>query len=144
MSHGFDDSGSQYDAHGNRTSVPATSYTYDPAGTLRLVQQGSGANAKVFTYDNNGNLWTESPNKTYAYTPHNLLESATVGDATTTYAYDGDDWRVKKASGTSSTYYLRGLNGELLCEWTNPGEDGQTRRDYVYAGPQQLIAVISK
>jgi YD repeat-containing protein len=129
----------EYDAHGNRITVPGrTAYAYQ-GDTLRLAQQGD----KTFTYYNNGNLRTASPNTTYTYTPHNLLESATIGGTSTAYAYDGDDWRVKKVSGTTSTYYLRGLRGELLNEWKNPGEADQTRRDYVYAG-SQLIAVITK
>jgi YD repeat-containing protein len=128
-----------YDAHGNRVTVPGmTAYAYE-GNTLRLAQQGD----KAFTYYNNGNLKTESPNRTYTYTPHNLMESVTIGGTSTTYGYDGDDWRVKKAAGTSNTYYLRGLNGELLVEWKNPGEADQTRRDYVYAG-SQLITVIAK
>jgi hypothetical protein len=50
----------------------------------------------------------------------------------------GQNW----AKG-SATYYMRGLRGEQLAEWKNPGEADQTRRDYVYAG-SRLIAVISK
>jgi YD repeat-containing protein len=137
----YGDSVYDYDAHGNRITSPGrTAYAYE-GDTLRLAQQGD----KAFTYYNNGNLKTESPNpnRTYTYTPHNLMESVTVGGTSTFYAYDGDDWRVKKAAGTSNTYYLRGLNGELLVEWKNPGEADQTRRDYVYAG-SQLIAVITK
>ena len=88
-------------------------------------------------------LRSPSPTRTYTYTPHNLLESVDVGGTIATYAYDGDNWRVKKASGTAATYYMRGLGGELLAEWKNPGEADQTRRDYVYAG-SRLIAVISK
>jgi hypothetical protein len=40
------------------------------------------------------------------------------------YEYDADGWRLKKLTPAGVTYYLRGLNGELLTEWTNPGPSG--------------------
>lgn len=122
-----------YDIHGNRASASGVPYTYGP--TLRLESQ----NGESYTYDNNGNLWT-APNRTFTYTPRNMMATATVFGATSTYAYDADDWRVKKQTGTTTTYYLRGLNGELLTEWTNPGPSGTTK-DYVYAGSRLITGI---
>src|SRR6185369_12309467 len=53
---------------------------------------------------------------------------------------DADGWRLKKVTPAGVTYYLRGLNGELLTEWTNPGPSAVIR-DYIYAGSRLLTAV---
>jgi YD repeat-containing protein len=124
-----------YDIHGNRTNANGTTYTYYP-GKLRLWTQ----NSDTYTYDNNGNLLTGTPGRTFTYTAWNRVASATMGGTTTNYRYDADDWRVKKSSGTTTTYLLRGLNGELLTEWKNPGTNGETR-DYIYAGSRLVSAI---
>ena len=125
-----------YNAHGNRTTANGTTYAYYP-GTLRLQTQG----VETFTYDNNGNLLTGS-SKTFTYTPQNQMATSSVSGTSATYRYDADKWRIKTVSGATTTYALRGLGGELLTEWTNPGPSGVTR-DYVYAG-SRLIAAIEK
>ncbi len=124
-----------YDAHGNRRNAAGSTYEYQ-AGTLRLVTQ----NGVPFTYDNNGNLRTK-PNASFSYTPNNMMASATVYGTTTTYAYDADDWRARKTSQGTTTFYLRGLGAELLTEWRDPGAPTGKARDYVYAG-SRLIAVV--
>jgi hypothetical protein len=125
-----------YDIHGNRTNANGTTYTYYP-GKLRLWTQ----NTDTYTYDNNGNLLSgTTPGRTFTYTPGNRVATATMGGTTTNYRYDADDWRVKKGSGTTTTYFLRGLNGELLTEWKNPGTNGETR-DYIYAGSRLVSAI---
>ena len=76
----------------------------------------------------------------YSYNANNLMDAATVSGTTTTYAYDADDWRVKKAvTGGKTSYYFRGPNGQLLTEWWGTAQSPSTR-DYVYAG-SRLIAV---
>src|SRR5206468_7906375 len=103
------------------------SYQVDPT-TLRLMSQ----NNSTFTYDNNGNLWTQtSPVASYTYTPHNMLAIATASGTTTAYSYDADQWRVKKTADGVTTYYARGPRGELLTE-----SQGTTSKDYIYAGQQ--------
>jgi YD repeat-containing protein len=125
-----------YDIHGNRTDANGTTYTYYP-GKLRLWTQ----NTDTYTYDNNGNLLTTTtPGRSFTYTAWNGVASVTIGSTTTNYRYDADDWRVKKSSGTTTTYFLRGLNGELLTEWKNPGTSGETR-DYIYAGSRLITAI---
>ena len=93
-----------------------------------------------FTYDSNGNLKT-APGRVYAYSPENLVETVSVDNVVNTYEYDADGWRIKKVTPANVTYYLRGLAGELLTEWSNPGPSGVIR-DYVYAGAQ-LIGVVT-
>ena len=124
-----------YDIHGNRQDPNnSAAYQYD-ASTLRLMSQYGVA----FSYDNNGNL-KSAPGRSYAYTPENWLQMALVTNVVHAYEYDADGWRLKKVTPAGVTYYLRGLNGELLTEWTNPGPSGVIR-DYVYAGSRLLSAV---
>ena len=124
-----------YDAHGNRQTNANGTYTYEP-GTLRLSSQDN----VPFTYYNNGNLQTAGA-ASFTYTPQNMLETATVVGGTATYTYDADDQRTRKTFNGSTTYYLRGLNGELLTEWKDPGTANGTIRDYVYAGARLVSAV---
>jgi YD repeat-containing protein len=126
-----------YDAHGNRQTNSSGTYTLDP-NTLRLTEQ----NGIPFTYDNNGNLRTAGP-AGYTYTPTNMLETANVVGGTATYVYDADDARVKSTFGGSTSYYLRGANGELLTEWKDPGSSTGLVRDYIYAG-SRLISRVDK
>jgi RHS repeat-associated protein len=92
-----------YDAHGNRTSKTAggqtTSYTYDDAD--QLVSEGS----VTYTYDAAGNL-TGRGSDSFTWDWRNRLSSATVGGTTTSYAYDGDEVRVRKTQGMTTTGYL--------------------------------------
>jgi YD repeat-containing protein len=121
-----------YDVHGNRRDPSSgAAYQYDP-NTLRLMSQYG----VPFTYDNNGNLKT-APGRSYAYTPENWLQTSVVDNVVHAYEYDADGWRLKKVTPAGVTYYLRGLNGELLTEWTNPGPSGVIR-DYIYAGSRLL------
>jgi YD repeat-containing protein len=124
-----------YDVHGNRQDPNnGAAYQYD-SNTLRLMSQYG----VPFTYDNNGNVKT-TPGRSYAYTPENWLQTALVENVVHAYEYDADGWRLKKVTPAGVTYYLRGLNGELLTEWTNPGPSGVIR-DYVYAGSRLLTAI---
>ena len=71
-----------------------------------------------------------------------MLQSSTVAGVTANYWYTADDARVKKAvTGGATTYYVRGLNGELLIEWKNTTPNAEVR-DYVYAG-SRLIGVFT-
>lgn len=125
-----------YDPHGNRQTNANGSYQYEP-NTLRLQNW----NGLGFSYDNNGNV-TAAGGATYTYTPHNMMASAIVAGSTAIYAYDGDNWRVKKSTGGSTTFFLRGSRNELLTEWTNPGAGGETARDYIYIGSRLIAAAI--
>ena len=125
-----------YDAYGNRLSVNGSPYTYFP-GTFRL----QSLNGLSMTYDANGNLQT-GPQATYTYRPNNWMESSSVAGTTATYAYSADDTRVKKmVVGGATTYFVRGLSGELLTEWKNTTPDAEVR-DHVYAG-SKLIGVFT-
>jgi len=124
-----------YDAHGNRTTIPGgTTYDYYP-GKLQL----KAVDGAIMTYSPAGDLLS-APNETYAYTPQGMLETLGVYNTTTTYSYDAEDARIMKVVGANATYYLRGLTGELLTEWQNPGGSNEIR-DYIYAGGRLIAAI---
>jgi YD repeat-containing protein len=127
-----------YDAHGNRLTAGSITYAYEPNNKFRLTSDGSFN----LTYDDNGNVRSASA-ATYTYSPENRLMRSDTPSGTTTFAYDADDWRLKKAITNGEThYYVRGPGGELLSDWWNNGPGGQAEvRDYIYAGAH-LIAVV--
>ncbi len=85
-----------YDKVGNCLSEQrpsgTTVYSYDARD--RLLQAGSTS----YTYDENGNQLSAG-GRTFAYDLANRLKSTTLGNTTTTYAYDGDGVRVQASTG---------------------------------------------
>jgi YD repeat-containing protein len=125
-----------YDAHGNRVSDGTQTYAYDP-GTFHLVSRGSFS----YSYDSNGNLKTAG-GALFDYTPDNMLASArNAGGPSTTYAYDGDGWRIVRSANGVDTYFLRGAHGELLAEWSSQASSNV--RDYIYAGTRLLASIVT-
>ena len=132
----------EYDAHGNRQTSSTGAYTYIPGKPFHL-QTAAGMPAGAMEYDNNGNL-KAGPGVTLTYTPDNLMKTSNANSVLTTFSYDADQWRAYKLlnSGEKS-FFVRGLNGQLLSEMTNKvpatPSSGEAR-DYIYAG-SRLIAV---
>jgi YD repeat-containing protein len=127
----------EYDAHGNRTG---TGYTYESGNPFKLTSFGS----VTLGYDANGNVTSASAGSaTYTFGPRNLMSSATTSGVTTAFAYDADDWRVKKVSGSTTTYSLRGPSGQLLTEWSITGST-TTMRDHVYAGSRLVTVAVAE
>ena len=130
--------GYTYDDHGNMKTQGADTFIYN--AELRLHTR----NGQPVTYDLNGNITSGlRGSDTYEYNADNQMKAATVGTATTTFKYDPDQWRVKKVSGSVTTYYLRDAGGRLLTEMTVDGSNPPTYRDYIYAG-SRLIAVVDR
>jgi YD repeat-containing protein len=143
---GFWGAGSlSYDNLGNRLSQSigglSTSYNY-AAATQRLIS-ADGAGADSFSYDANGNLIGRN-GASFGFTPENMLETATVGAATTLYRYDGDNLRKQKSGKDTTQYFIHGLADRLVSEFDEPCT-GTVRwvRDYVYAGTRLVATVKS-
>lgn len=85
-----------YDANGNRTSTPGSSYD----GTDQLT----AVSGRTMSYDKAGNL-TRSGTDTYTYDAASRLVGATTAAGTISYAYDGDGNRVTKSLGGATTRY---------------------------------------
>jgi hypothetical protein len=134
--------GFTYDAVGNRRSrtlgAASTTYTYDNP-TQRLVST-TGADASSFAYDLNGNL-RQDARGSYTHAPTNLMETATVAGAVSTYRYDSDELRKVRVTAGETHYYLHGPGGSLLSEVLDKGSLVEPVRDYVYAGTRLIAAI---
>lgn len=141
---GFGGTGFQYDALGNRTSksTPSLTYTYDYWKRLSTVS-GSLPNPEVgnYVFDTAGGM-TSDPSGSYAYTPFDMLASASVGGATTMYRYDGDNIRKSRIRSTGFDFFYHGMDESLLSEFHHTGvPPGVWVRDYIYLG-SRLVASI--
>lgn len=121
-----------YSAIGNiltRTDVAGT-YTYagDTGSNYANPHAVTSVGSITYTYDNNGNMLTETSGLSNTWDYNNRLSQAIKGGVTSTYAYDFMGQRVKVANGTSTTYYpsqfynTDGTN--IIKHITTP--DGQT------------------
>ena len=121
-----------YDAAGNRTKKTengkATTYTYN--GLNQLTGESGTRTSLAYTYDADGNQTKvsgtaggSSVNKTYAYTPENMLETYTEGSKTQNNLYSGDGQRVQKKEGSETTNYFYQAGSVL---YTGDG-DGQLK-----------------
>jgi RHS repeat-associated protein len=112
-----------YDAAGNRKSLARTTsstsnnttiwttsiigYSYDAAERM------TSAGTTTYSYDYEGAL-TKAGTKTYGRDPFERAVSSTVGKSTTNYLFDGPEAIQQKTGTTATTYYTRGLGGQLI------------------------------
>ena len=134
----------EYYPNGNRQvkAAPEATYTYNQV-TQRLESvSGLTMNPEVGSYahDAVGNLLGD-PSGVYTYTPFDMLETAHVGSATTTYRYDGENLRALKLGADSVRRYSHGRAGEVLSEFRVDGAELIWSRDYIYLGSQLLASV---
>lgn len=103
-----------YDRFGNRRLDAALT-------TPALVGPNPTANAANnrlhnYGYDAAGNVSADPQGHSYEYNANGLLARFDNGAAT--YAYDGNDRRVRKTVGGVSTYYVYNVAGQLVAEYT--------------------------
>ena len=143
---GFGANGFSYDAIGNRRTklLPAHTYYYDAFNRLDLVD-GAVASPEYgdYVFDPlTGNL-QQDPSGTYTHTPSNMLETATVGGATTIYRYDGDNIRRIRIGQGGDTFFFHGPGNELLSEFQNDFKSPvRSVRDYVYLGSRLVASTV--
>jgi RHS repeat-associated protein len=125
----------EYDARGNRTRKNGVIHQYH-AQTDRLTSDG----VTTYGYDAAGNL-TTAGSATYTYTPYNLLETATVDGAQTTYRYDADNQRRMREGPTGTEYFVAGPGLLPLAEYREHGGQAVLVREYLYAGARLIAAV---
>ena len=114
-----------YDAAGNRTKKTengkATTYTYN--GLNQLTGESGTGTSLSYTYDADGNqtkvtgtMGGSSVNKSYTYTPENMLETYTEGSKNQNNLYSGDGQRVQKKEGSETTNYFYQLGSVLYTD----------------------------
>jgi RHS repeat-associated protein len=101
-------------------------YTLDP-NRAHAVQTASTIPGRVYQYDNNGNMKSDGL-RTVTYTPDNLPNDITIGAAKTSFTYDGNGTRVKKAYGGMTRVYIDKLYDSY---------DGDSN-NYIYAGNTRI------
>ncbi len=117
---------------GNILNKAGAQYTYDysrqsGAGGPYAVQS---ANGTTYSYDQNGNI-TGGGARSYNWNSENQPTSVTSEGVTETYTYDGDNSRVKRVRGGSSTYYIGGMYEEEVVVGQS---QNTTRTMYTFGG----------
>jgi RHS repeat-associated protein len=125
-----------YDGVHNRTDktilinslVDNETYQYQPGSNI-LATKLAG-NVTHYQYDANGNM-TDNGEYQFSYAENNRLTTVSqAGNLIARYTYNAQGQRSQKTTQTNTTYYVYGLQGELLAE---VDETGQTSKNYVFA-----------
>ncbi len=105
-----------YDVLGNILSGPLGNYTYGGSSGSSYADPDAvtAIGSTTLTYDKNGNLTAEGTT-TYTWDYRNRLTQSGNGSATSSYAYDDQDNRIKLTEGSTTTFfpttlYNAGLN----------------------------------
>ncbi|MGB8475628.1 MAG: RHS repeat-associated core domain-containing protein, partial [Candidatus Acidiferrum sp.] len=94
-------------------------------------------------FDANGNLTAESGTcpptaPTYAYDAENrLIAYSGTGGA---YTYDGNNLRVKKVAGSTTTVYIFS-GAKVIAEYDNGAAPASPSREYIYSGAALLAKI---
>jgi len=131
-----------YDQVGNRltkTYDGATdTYSYVP-GT-NMLDEITGSNPVVFSYDANGNI-AGMGDKTFLYNQNNRLIKAAEGDITIgEYIYNALGQRTAKTASGQTTVFIYDQQGDLIAEADN---DGRIVHEYIYLDGCLLAGVKS-
>ena len=115
-----------------------------PATSNRVTQITRGAQTvKSFTYDNAGNLLTDSAGTAYAYNNRNRLSTATIGAIVWNYSYNAlEQLSIRsRVSPAATTHFIHDLWGNVIAETAGGGATGATgtTREYIWM-PETEIA----
>ncbi len=114
----------------------ALSYGYDPSGNGNLTAKSdvgtlaygdpahphavTGAGSDSFGYDAVGNQTSRPGGATVSYTPFDLPSTMTGATGAVTFAYDGDEQRIRKSTPNEETVYfgdsLRASDRRCPCD----------------------------
>jgi len=126
-----------YAANGNLTSksdVGTLAYA-DPLHPHAVT----GAGSDSFGYDAVGNQITR-PGASISYTPFDLPKTiAQQGTGTITFAYDGDEQRIRKSTPSEETFSF----GDLYERVTEKASGTTAHRYYVHS-PERAVAIVTR
>lgn len=139
-----------YDRYGNRTINQASTWGTGINNKLFTVNTANnrlgvpGGQSGTMTYDNAGNLTTDSYSGAgdRVYDAENRMTKAWGGiNQWQEYAYDGDGRRVKRKVNGTEAWQVYGLGGELLAEYAQNGSPSIPQKEYGYRNGQLLVTV---
>jgi RHS repeat-associated protein len=133
--------GYAYDANGNRQTwsnfFSPRAYGYDANSDILLTM-----NNQPFTSDSGGKLTSAPGISAITYDQFNRMSSTTGALGTTSYAYNGLDERISKASPNAGTayHYLYSEVGHLIGVYD---ATGAPLEEYTYLGERPIATVRS-
>ncbi|WP_437955463.1 RHS repeat-associated core domain-containing protein [Sorangium sp. So ce119] len=92
-----------------------------------------------FGYDAVGNQIARPGGTAVRYTPFDLPERITQGTSTVTFAYDGDQQRIRKTTPEKETLYL----GDLY-ERVTEAASGTVEHRYHVHSPERVVAIVTR
>ncbi len=120
-----------YDKNGNITYISRNASGSDPdieyylsyvANTNKIddvLVDGVSSATETYSHDASGNVTENGVQgiSSTAYDWRNLPTSLTANGSTITYIYDADGNRVKKQVGSTTTWYIRGADGQTIAAY---------------------------
>lgn len=144
-----------FDRWGNMAVKATPGVTPHPL-TVSLLSSYNTANNRLtgsnWAYDAAGNMTTHG-GWTLAYDAANRMKTSQPGGGSvTSYVYDADGRRVKKTTGSASTYFIYDAFGELAAEYVSTDPTGSAETHYLttdHLGSTRLVtnqtgAVVSR
>jgi RHS repeat-associated protein len=143
-----------YDRWGNRTIAQGSTETYGtgipkPNFTVNTDNNRLGVpsgQSGTMSYDAVGNLTTDTYSAaavTRAYEAENRMTSETQASSYVagSYSYDGGGKRVKRVVGSTETWQVYGLGGELIAEYAANTAASSPQKEYGYRNGQLLVTL---
>ena len=116
-------------------------HVYDRFGNRRVNNAASNFPSifnAPFNVDQTNDGYTGAGARTYD--ANNKLVSATVsGGGTVSYTYNANSSRISKTVGSTTTWYIYGLGGELVAEYPMYGAASTPQIEYGYRNGELLI-----
>ncbi|MGK3964545.1 hypothetical protein WMF38_10255 [Sorangium sp. So ce118] len=131
----------------------ALRYDHDPNGNLTFTSDAgtlsydhplhphavTGTGTDRFGYDAVGNQIARPGGVTVSYTPFDLPAAITRGARTVSFAYDGDQRRIRKTTPDEETLYF----GDLYERVTNMATGTVEHRYHVHS-PERVVAIVTR
>jgi len=121
--------GWSYDQFGNRLSQSALIGS-PPTNTVSVNTSTNRISTAGYTYDAAGNM-TAKPGATL--TPDAEGRTVTYSGGSSTYAYDGYGFRVRRTTGGVSTVYVYS-GSKVIAEYAAGSAASSPQREYIYSG----------
>lgn len=131
-----------YDRFGNRTvKYPESNFFSNPLPPVFTPDKATNRLQSVggcMVYDAAGNL-TNDCGKLRSYDANNRMVSAVEGSVGSSYQYDTNGNRIIKTVGSTKTWMVYGIGGELVAEYPAEGTSSAPQKEYGYRNGQLLV-----